>query len=141
MAWKLIEKAQRVLQDEINLTPPAAGGDVRFAMCYPNTYFVGMSNLGYQALYGLLNRSPGVVCERSFTPDADDMAEHRNSKGGLFTLESQTPLQDFNIVGFSMSYELDFVNFLRMLDLAGIPLRAADRDESWPLVIMGGAIT
>lgn len=141
MSWKLIEKAQRVLADEINLTPPAAGGDLRMVLCYPNTYFVGMSNLGFQALYGLLNREPGVVCERCFTPDPDDLSAHRAAGSSLFSLDSQRPLQDFDIVGFSVSYELDFVNVLRMLDLSGIPLRSADRDSSWPLVIMGGAVS
>ncbi|MBM3462572.1 MAG: radical SAM protein [Armatimonadetes bacterium] len=141
MAWKLIEKVDSRLADEVNLTPPAAGGDVRIALCYPNTYFVGMSNLGFQALYGLLNREPGVVCERSFLPDPEDLDEYRRSASSLFSLESKTPLQEFDIVGFSCSYELDFVNLLRMLDLAGIPLRAEDRDESWPLVLMGGAIS
>jgi radical SAM superfamily enzyme YgiQ (UPF0313 family) len=141
MAWKLLEKMQRVVADEINLTPPSSGGDVRVAMCYPNTYFVGMSNLGFQTLYGLLNRQAGVVCERCFFPDPDDVDEHRRAVGRLFTVDRQTPVQDFDIIGFTVSYELDFVNVVRMLELAGVPLRAADRDESWPLVIMGGAVS
>jgi radical SAM superfamily enzyme YgiQ (UPF0313 family) len=100
-----------------------------------------MSNLGFQSIYGLLNREPGVVCERTFLPDPDDIAEHRKARGGLFTVESQSRVQEFDILGFSCSYELDFVHVLKVLDLAGIPLRAADRDERWPLVIMGGAIS
>lgn len=141
MAWKLIDKAKRVRADEIALVTPAAGGDVRMALCYPNTYYVGMSNLGFQSIYGLLNRTPGVVCERVFVPDPDDIEEHRRSRGGLFTLESNARVQEFDILGFSCSYELDFVNVLKVLDLAGIPLRSADRDERWPLVIMGGAVS
>jgi radical SAM superfamily enzyme YgiQ (UPF0313 family) len=143
MSWKLREKANKLLQDEINLSPPAAGGDVRFAMCYPNRYFVGMSNLGFQTLYGLLNHEPGVVCERAFLPDNDDLDDMRRAatRGSLCTLESQRPLQDYDIVGFSMSYELDFPNLLKMLDLAAIPMRSSERDERWPLLIAGGAIS
>lgn len=141
MAWKLIEKAQRVRADEIALVSPAAGGDVRMALCYPNTYYVGMSNLGFQSIYGLLNREPGVVCERTFVPEPEDILEHRKTTGSLFTLESHTRVQEFDILGFSCSYELDFVNVLKVLDLAGIPLRSEQRDERWPLVIMGGAVS
>ena len=139
--WKLFDKAQRVRADEIALVTPAAGGDVRMALCYPNTYYVGMSNLGFQSIYGLLNRTPGVVCERVFLPDPDDIDEHRKSRGKLFTLESQSRVQEVGILGFSCSYELDFVNVLKVLDLAGIPLRSEERDEHWPLVIMGGAVS
>lgn len=139
--WKLFDKAQRVRADEIALVTPAAGGDVRMALCYPNTYYVGMSNLGFQSIYGLLNRTPGVVCERVFLPDPEDIDEHRKSCGKLFTLESQLRVQEVDILGFSCSYELDFVNVLKVLDLAGIPLRAEERDEHWPLVIMGGAVS
>lgn len=140
MAWNLVKKAQRLLADETNLCPPSRGGDVLFALCYPNTYFVGMSNLGFQAIYGYLNKAGGVVCERSFLPDPEDLAEVRRSPGSLCSLESQRPLQEFDIVGFSVSYELDFVNILRMLDMANIPLRADQRDERHPLVVGGGAI-
>lgn len=141
MAWKMMEKSRRLVADEVNLFPPSAGGDVRVALCYPNTYFVGMSNLGFQSIYGLLNREAGVVCERCFLPDAEDIPAFRQETGALFTLESQTRLQECDIVGFSVSYELDFPNLLRILLLAGIPLRSADRDASWPLVIAGGAIS
>ena len=141
MAWKMIEKSKRHTADEINLFPPAAGGDVRVVLCYPNTYFVGMSNLGLQSIYGLLNREPGVVCERSFLPDPEDMGAFRQEMGTLFSLESHTRVQEFDIVGFSVSYELDLPNVVRILDLAGIPVHSADRDESWPLIIAGGAIT
>ncbi|MHB2021242.1 MAG: radical SAM protein, partial [Candidatus Xenobia bacterium] len=125
---------------ETNLCPPAHGGDVHFALCYPNTYFIGMSNLGLQAIYGYLNQRPGIVCERAFLPDRDDLEEYRKETGCLFTLESQRPLQECDVVGFSISYELDFVNVLRILDLAGIPRRHDQRDERHPLVIAGGAI-
>lgn len=139
--WKLFDKARRVRADEIALVTPAAGGDVRMALCYPNTYYVGMSNLGFQSIYGLLNRTPGVMCERVFVPDPDDMDEYRKSCGKLFTLESQLRVQEVDILGFSCSYELDFVNVLKVLDLAGIPLRSEERNEGWPLVIMGGAVS
>ncbi|HEY4000184.1 MAG TPA: radical SAM protein [Candidatus Xenobia bacterium] len=140
MTWNLIQKAQRLVASETNLFPPTRGGDVLFALCYPNTYFVGMSNLGLHAIYGYLNRKPGIVCERAFLPDPDDLDEVRKKSGSLFSLESQRPLQEFDIVGLSISYELDFVNVLRILDMAGLPLRTAERDERHPLVIAGGAI-
>lgn len=136
-----MDKAKKLTADEVNLFPPSAGGEVRVALCYPNTYFVGMSNLGLQSIYGLLNRETGVVCERCFLPDAEDIPAFRQEPGSLFSLESHTRLQEFDIVGFSVSYELDFPNLVRVLDLAGIPLRSADRDQTWPLVMAGGAIS
>lgn len=110
---------------------------VRFALCYPDTYEVGMSYYGYFLLYGLANSLPGVWCERCFAP-WHDMDNHlKKNRLPLTTLESQTPLHVMDLVGFSLSYELNVTNILNMLNLAGIPLRAEDRREG-PIVIGGG---
>jgi len=114
------------------------GGRVAFALVYPNGYAVGMSNLGFQTIYRHLNALPDVVCERVFLPDPEDVAELRRTGGVPFSLESQRPLTDFHMLGFSVTYEGDYINVLRLLTLAGIPLRAAGRRPRDPLVLMGG---
>ena len=112
--------------------------DVRFAFCFPDTYEVGMSFLGEKILYELLNRHENWWCERAFMPWMDMKEQMEQLQIPLYCLESKDPLRDFDIVGFTLEYELCYTNILAMLDLAGIPLRAADRDESWPLIIAGG---
>ncbi len=112
--------------------------DLRFAFCFPDTYEVGMSFLGMKILYELLNQHPNWWCERAFMPWLDMAQQHRELGLPLYTLESKDPLTDFDIVGFTLQYELSYTNILAMLDLAGIPFYAADRDESWPLIVAGG---
>ncbi len=141
MSWKLIARAERRLAGETVLVRPPSGGDVRVALGYPNTYHVGMSNLGMQAVYGFLNRIPGVVCERFFLPDPDELREYRACGRRLFTLESQRPVGDFDLVAFSVSYENDYANLAMLLDLAGLPLFSSERSQDHPLVLVGGAIT
>ena len=111
---------------------------LRFAFCFPDTYEVGMSFLGMKILYEILNQNPRWWCERAFMPWVDMKAEMESRGIPLYCLESKDPLTDFDIVGFTLQYELSYTNILAMLDLAGIPFRAADRDESWPLVVAGG---
>ncbi len=111
---------------------------LRFAFCFPDTYEVGMSFLGMKILYEILNQNPRWWCERSFMPWVDMKAEMESRGIPLYCLESKDSLTDFDIVGFTLQYELSYTNILAMLDLAGIPFRAADRDESWPLVVAGG---
>jgi radical SAM superfamily enzyme YgiQ (UPF0313 family) len=111
---------------------------VAVALVYPNAYAVGMSNLGFQTIYRHLNALPDVVCERVFLPDAADIAELQRTRTPPFSLESQRPLTDFHMVGFSVTYEGDYINVLRLLELAGLPLRAAERRPHDPLVLMGG---
>ena len=111
---------------------------VRFAFCFPDTYEVGMSFLGEKILYELLNRHENWWCERAFMPWVDMKEQMEQLQIPLYCLESKDPLRDFDIVGFTLEYELCYTNILAMLDLAGIPMRAADRDESWPLIIAGG---
>ena len=112
--------------------------DVRMAFCFPDTYEIGMSFLGEKILYELLNRHENWWCERAFMPWTDMKAEMERLYIPLYCLESKDPLTDFDIVGFSLEYELCYTNVLAMLRLSGIPLRTADRDERWPLIIAGG---
>jgi len=111
---------------------------VRVALIYPDLYEIGMSNLALPILYELLNRQPGILAERSFAPDTDMEALMREAGIPLFSLESRHPLNEFNIIGFSLGYELTYTNVLNILDLAGIPILTGDRDDSHPLVIAGG---
>ena len=112
--------------------------DVRMAFCFPDTYEIGMSFLGEKILYDILNRHENWWCERAFMPWTDMKAQMERLDIPLYCLESKDPLTDFDIVGFSLEYELCYTNVLAMLRLSGIPLRAADRDERWPLIIAGG---
>lgn len=112
--------------------------DVRFALCFPDLYEVGMSNLGIRIIYGVLNRMEGVCCERCFAPAQDMEALLRSRDTRLCSLESNRGLREFDLVGFSLGYELGYTNVLNMLELAGIPLEASARDPGMPLVIGGG---
>jgi radical SAM family uncharacterized protein len=138
MSWRLKKKAQALLAAEQGTVRKDWGGKVSVALVYPNTYAVGMSNLGFQTIYRHLNELPDVVCERVFLPDAEDVEELARTGTPPFSLESMRPLSDFHLVGFSVTYEGDYVNVLRLLDLAGIPMRAAARRPHDPLVLMGG---
>ena len=114
-------------------------GSFRVALVWPNLYYVGMSNLGFQAVYRLLNATPDVVCERAFLPDDEDAAELERGGRPLVSFESGTPLREFDAIAFSISFENDYLHVLRVLRLAGVPLRARDRGARDPLVILGGA--
>ncbi len=113
---------------------------VRFAFCFPDIYEIGMSNLALRILYHVLNSSPDVWCERAFSPWKDMDAILREKKIPLFALESGSPLCEFDIVGFTLQYELCYTNVLQMLELGGIPLRSADRTETDPIVVAGGPV-
>ncbi|MEP0766807.1 MAG: TIGR03960 family B12-binding radical SAM protein [Fimbriimonadia bacterium] len=141
MSRKLIEKLQRLLQDERGTILRPHGARLRVALAFPNTYYLGMSNLGFQVVYRLFNEMPGVACERVFLPDPEDREEYRRTATPLLTVETQRAVREFDILGFSVSYEPDYPNILQILDLAGLPLRAADRDERHPLVLLGGPVT
>lgn len=114
---------------------------MRVALAFPNTYFVGMSNLGLQTVYQLLNADDRVVCERVFLPGRQDLADERAGRQPLVTIESQTPVSDFDVFAFSVSFEWDYTNVLTMLRMAGLRLRADNRDPRDPLVVIGGAVT
>lgn len=138
MSWKLKKKAQDLIASEEGVVRKDWGGRVAIALVYPNTYAVGMSNLGFQTIYDHLNALPGVVCERVFFPDPEDLDEHARTGTPPLSLESLRPLADFDLVGFSLTYEGDYINTVRLLRMAGIPLRAADRGPGDPMVMMGG---
>ena len=115
------------------------GAQLRIALCYPNVYEIGMANLGLHAMYELFNRIPEVSCERVFLPDEREMREYEKSRTSLLSLESQTPVRDFDVVAFSISFETDYLNMARMLHLSGMPVWSKDRTHHDPLVVMGGA--
>ncbi len=112
--------------------------DLRFAFCFPDTYEVGMSHLGMKILYSLINSKDNMWCERCFAPAEDFEAQIKQNNIPLFCLESSDPLSEFDIVGFTLQYELCYTNVLNMLDLSGIPIRSDERDESMPLIVAGG---
>ncbi len=112
--------------------------DTRVAFCFPDTYEIGMSNLGMRILYGVMNNMDGVWCERCFAPWGDMEEEMRKADIPLYALESFDPIRDFDIIAFSVGYEMAFPAILNMLDLAGVPIRSTDRPDLTPLVIAGG---
>ena len=138
MSSSLRKKSQTLLAAEQGTVRKDWGGKISVALVYPNTYAVGMSTLGFQTIYRHLNAIPDVVCERVFAPDSEDAEEMRRSATPPFSLESRRPLTDFRLVGFSVTYEGDYINVLRLLAMAGIPLRATARRAHDPLVLMGG---
>jgi radical SAM superfamily enzyme YgiQ (UPF0313 family) len=138
MSWTLKRKMQALLAQEQGTARKDWGGKVAVALVYPNSYAVGMSNLGFQTIYWHLNQLPDVVCERVFLPDAQDLEELGRTATPPFSLESQRPLADFHLIGFSITYEGDYINALRLLTLGGIPLRTAERRAHDPVVMMGG---
>ena len=115
------------------------GAALRIALCYPNTHAIGMANLGFHTMYDLFNSIPEVSCERVFLPDPADLREHERSRTPLISLETQAPVSSFDVVAFSISFETDYLNMARMLQLSGIPVWSKDRNHFHPLVIMGGA--
>jgi Radical SAM proteins, N-terminal len=157
------------------------GAQLRIALCYPNTYAIGMANLGFQAMYEIFNGIPEVSCERVFLPDSvrsptvregssgrralpngqahpsrngsgydvrpngrtadvlDELREYERTRTPLLSLESQTPVRDFDVIAFSISFETDYVNMARMLQMSGVPVWAKDRTARDPLIVMGGA--
>ena len=134
-----VQKPARYVGGEYNaVIKDKAQVDTRIAFCFPDTYEIGMSNLGMRILYGVMNQMEGVWCERVFAPWGDMEEEMRRADIPLFGLESGDPITNFDIVAFSVGYEMAFTAILNMLDLAGIPLRSAQRDGLTPLVIAGG---
>ena len=117
------------------------GGRLRVALAFPNTYFVGMSNLGFQTVYRLFNAEEDIVCERVFLPPRSELEAQRASGAPLVTLESQTLVREFDVFALSVSFEWDYTNVVTLLRLAGIPVRAADRTHRDPIVMIGGAVT
>ena len=113
--------------------------DIRYAFCFPDTYEIGMSHLGMKILYSLVNAREDAWCERVFAPWTDMEEEMRKNNIPLYGLESLEPIKDFDLIGFTLQYELSYTNVLNMLDLAQLPIKAADRKELTPIVIAGGS--
>jgi radical SAM family uncharacterized protein len=135
-----VRKPARYIGNEYNsIKKDWAGTDIRFCLCCPDLYEIGMSNLGIKILYHSLNAREDILCERCFTPWIDMEKAMRDNHIPLYSLESKMPLAEFDILGFSFSYELSYTNMLTMLDLAGIPFNSKDRRHGrYPLVIAGG---
>ncbi len=138
MSRKLEEKIGRLLAGERGVVYKPGGADVEVALAYPNTYHIGMSNLGIHRIYSALNSRKDTACERVFLPDRDDLPEYEKTGKRLFTLESRKPVRNADIFAFSVSFEQDYLNVLEMLRLAGIPALKAARSDEDPLVILGG---
>jgi radical SAM superfamily enzyme YgiQ (UPF0313 family) len=139
--WEYRERARQVLARETGYVLKPHGGRLRVALAFPNTYWVGMSSLGFQTVYRLFNDLDDVVCERVFLPARQELAAQLATGTPILTLESQTPVADFDVLAFSVSFEWDYTNVLTMMRLAGLPPRASDRSPRHPLVVIGGAVT
>ena len=138
MSWQIRENLQERLQRENGYYRHPWGGRTPFALLYPNEYKVGMSNLGIHVVYDLLNRRSDTLCERFFLPEKPLLLRYQKTKTPLLSLESQTPLHKFPLIGFALSFEMDYFHALTMLDLGKVTLEAAKRGERDPLVIAGG---
>ena len=123
----MLEKAEYLLSVERGTVFKDPGGKINIALAYPNTYSVGMSSLGFQRIYRLLNSFEDVVCERVFLPSPGDIDEYDRTRSELFSLESKRSLTRFDIVAFSVSFENDYPNILKMLRMAHIPVRSSER--------------
>ncbi|MBN1614110.1 MAG: radical SAM protein [Deltaproteobacteria bacterium] len=138
MSWALKKKHQALLAREEGYRKKAWGVELAICLAYPNVYRVAMSNLGFQAVYGLLNQDTRCLCERVFLPDPGDESSFAPGSSSLFSLESGRAIADFDLLAFSLPYENDYPNILKMLDLARIPLEAHRRSDAHPLVMGGG---
>ncbi|MCX5844933.1 MAG: radical SAM protein [Deltaproteobacteria bacterium] len=138
MSWKLRKKYNDLLANEEGYQKKIWGELLTVCLTYPNYYRTGMSNLGFHTIYSLINHQSSFLCERAFLPDPEDEAVFTLGSIPLFSLESQTPLTDFDIIAFSVPFENDYPNILKMLNIAGIALSAGERRETEPIIIGGG---
>ena len=137
-----IEKPARYIGNEVNsVMKDPAKVSIRFAMCFPDVYEIGMSHLGIQILYDMFNKREDVWCERVYSPWTDLDQIMRERKIPLFALESQDPVKEFDFLGITLQYEMCYTNILQVLDLSGIPLAAEERTDEDPIVIGGGPCT
>ncbi len=138
----LREKIKKRLSRERGTVFKDPGGKVSVCLVYPDTYHIGMSNLGFQGIYGLINSRRDCLCERAFLPDQEDLEELTKRDSPLISYESMRPLGEFDVIAFSVSFENNFPDVLRILRMAHIPLRPSDRNDRHPLIVAGGmAIT
>ena len=140
-AWEHRERARDMLAREVGYVRKPHGGRLRVALAFPNTYYVGMSSLGFQTVYRLFNELDDVVCERVFLPPKQELQAQLRAATPLVTLESQTPVSEFNVLAMSVSFEWDYTNVVTLLRLAGLAPRAGQRTARDPLVVIGGAVT
>ncbi len=134
-----IQQPARYIGGEVNtVNKDLSQVEIRFAMCFPDVYEIGMSHLGIQILYDMFNRREDIWCERVYSPWTDLDKIMREEKIPLFALESQAPVKDFDFLGITLQYEMSYTNILQILDLSQIPLHASERSESDPIVIGGG---
>jgi len=137
----IVERARARLAGEIGAIVKPHGDKLRIALAYPNEYHIGMSNVGFQAVYKFWNELPDVVCERVFLPDPDELDVYESSGMRLLSFETQQPVAAFDVLAFSITFEPDELNLVRILDLAGIPALRSERTDEDPVVIAGGPIT
>jgi radical SAM superfamily enzyme YgiQ (UPF0313 family) len=135
------DAARDTLSREVGYVQKPHAGRLRVALAFPNTYFVGMSNLGFQTVYRLFNDHPEIVCERVFLPPKQELQSLLASGARIVSIESQTPIHDFDVFAFSVSFEWDYTNVLTLLRMAKVPLRGEARTAHDPLVMIGGAVT
>lgn len=138
MTWKLKQNLQKLLESEQGYYIFPQGARTPFALLYPNSYFVGMSNLGFHIIYEQINKRTDSACERFFLPDKTDLAEYERTDTPLMSIENQMPLYEFPLIGFAISFEMDYFNVLKMLSMGKVELLAENRTEKDPIVIAGG---
>src|SRR5437870_4324337 len=135
---RIKDRYQKLRSDERGwVSRKQRGLGLDIALAYPNTYYIGMSNLGFQAVYHLFNSYSGLMCERVFVPDPDIEQELERTRGPLLSLESETPISEFDVLAISVSFETDYLNIPKLLRLSKIPIKAEERDHWHPLVVMG----
>ena len=138
MDWELKRELKEQLQEEQGYYVYPVGTRTRFALVYPNSYFVGMSNLGFHIIYDLLNKRGDTACERVFLPERTKIARYENTRTPIMSMETQSPLYDFEVLGFAVSFEMDYFNILQLLALGKVKAKAAERGERDPILIAGG---
>lgn len=136
-----VSKPARYIGNEVNMAiKDPAHADIRFCMCFPDVYEIGMSHLGIQILYDMFNRREDTYCERVYSPWPDLDKIMRDENIPLFALESQQPVKDFDFLGITLQYEMCYTNVLQILELAQIPIYANERDNNMPIVIHNGTV-
>ena len=138
MNWQLIDSLKQRLASETGVQYSAPGAKTGFALIFPNEYHLGMSNLGFQIIYREINSRSDTACERCFLPSQTERQEYLRSATPLMTVENQRPINEFSLIGFAVSFEMDYFNIPDILQMGRVPVCCVDRDETAPIVIAGG---